>query len=343
MIENIKLNGSKEYFGDTRTGEINAASKNELAKKVLASLNSNINASATAKRQDVQEKVVAAFKDTTSNDFHKIGAALAGQLYEVASREGFARRFLQKVETQQGADIRLDVKFPNSIAMTAVSAQQVQPVYLRDKHYYPALVDIAFNCMIKKEEINRTTGDILNEKLQEGLASVEVQEDRLWKKSTDMLAGVANPENLLTSGLTPDALAIMRNEVNRWNLPTATLLAASDVMNDLIGLNFSTWFDPVTQYELVQTGAMGSLLGMNIITDAYRAPTLKVLDQGDVYVLSSPEYHGAIADRGPVESTEINGAIQGVNARGWYMVESIAMLVHNARSIAKGTRVISDV
>ena len=77
---------------------------------------------------------------------------------------------------------------------------------------------------------------------------------------------------------------------------------------------------------------------MSIITDAFRAPTLKVLDQGDVYIVSAPEYHGGFADRGPVESTELDGAYEGVNARGWYLVETIALLVHNARSIVKGKR-----
>ena len=38
-IENIKFRGSQERFGDTRTGEINASSKRDLAKKILAAMN----------------------------------------------------------------------------------------------------------------------------------------------------------------------------------------------------------------------------------------------------------------------------------------------------------------
>ena len=77
---------------------------------------------------------------------------------------------------------------------------------------------------------------------------------------------------------------------------------------------------------------------MSSSTDAYRTAPLKVLDQGDVYIVSGPEYHGGFADRGPVESSELDGAYEGVNARGWYLVETIAMLVHNARSVVKGKR-----
>ena len=333
MIENIKLKGSQERIADTRSGEFNANSKRELANKILAALNTK-----AEKLEDVRSEVRAAYNDKTSGKFQALGAALAGELYEVANRQGFARKLLKKVETQQGADIRIDVKFPNSVAITAVSASQVQPVFLRDKHYYPVPVDIAHKLMVWKQEIDRTTGDILNEKLQEGQAAIQVQEDRLWKKSADALVGVLNQQYLLTGGLTPATLGIMRGDILRFNLPVNTIVAASDILNDLVASNFSSWFDPVSQYEIVTTGNIGSLLGMNIITDAYREPTLKVLDQGDVYLVSAPEFHGGFADRGPVESTELDGAYMGTNSRGWYMVETIAMLVHNPRSVVKGIR-----
>ena len=336
-IENIKFRGSQERFGDTRTGEINASSKRDLAKKILAAMNV-VEAKSPESLEEIHNEVVAAYKDKTSNKFAALGAALAGELYEVANRQGFARRLLKKVETQQGADIRMDVKFPNSVAVTAVSSSQVQAVFLRDKHYYPVSVDIAHRVYIHKQEIDRTTGDILNEKLQEGQEAIQVAEDRLWKSAVDTIAGAANPINTLVGGLTPDTLAIMRNSIVAHNLPAATIVAASDVLDDLLGTNFSSWFDPVSQYEIVNTGNIGSLLGMSIITDAFRAPTLKVLDQGDVYIVSAPEYHGGFADRGPVESTELDVSYEVFNARGWYLVETIALLVHNARSIVKGKR-----
>jgi len=336
-IENIKFKGSQERMGDTRTGEINASSKRELAQKILAAMNV-VNTKSPESLEEIRNEVVAAYNDKTSNKFAALGAALAGELYEVANRQGFARKLLKKIETQQGADIRMDVKFPNSVAITAVSSSQVQAVFLRDKHYYPVPVDIAHRVYIHKQEIDRTSGDILNEKLQEGQEAIQVKEDRLWKSSVDAIAGMMNTPITLVGGLNPNYLAEMRNQIVAHNLPAATIVAASDVMNDLLGTNFSNWFDPVSQYEIVNTGNLGSLLGMSIITDAYRTAPLKVLDQGDVYVVSAPEYHGGFADRGPVESTELDGAYEGVNARGWYLVETIAMLVHNARSVVKGKR-----
>lgn len=338
-MENIKIKGSQEYIADTRTGQFNANNKRELAQKILSALNLKTSSVAPEKLSDIRNEIKAAYADKTpGGKFKAVGAAIAGELYEVANRQGFARKLLKKVETQQGADIRIDVKFPNSVAITAVSATQVQPVILRDKHYYPVAIDIAHRLMISKQEMDRTSGDILNEKLQEGQAAIQVAEDRLWKKSADQMVGILNPEYILAGGLTPNSLAAMRTAIISHNLPAATVVAASDVLNDLLGTNFSNWYDPVSMYEVVSTGNLGSLLGLELMTDAYREPLLRVLDQGDVYVVSSPEFHGGFADRGPVESTELDGALLGVNARGWYMVETIAMLVQNPRSVVKGKR-----
>lgn len=336
-IKNIKMRNSQEYIADTRSGEFNAGSKKELARKILAAMNVK-RERAPEDTMEIRSEVVAAYNDKASKRFETLGAAFAGELSEVAERTGFARKLLKKVETQQGADIRMDVKFPNSVAVEAVSPSKVLTVFLRDKHYYPAVIDIAHKMMIHKQEIDRTTGDIVSEKLREGQQAIQVKEDRLWKAAADNVVGLLNPQQILAGGLSPATLAVMYNEIVRWNLPASTIVAASDVLVDFFSGAFSNWFDPVSQYEIVTTGSIGSLLGLSIITDAYREDVLKVLNQGEVYIVSAPEYHGGFADRGPVESTEIDGAIEGINGRGWYMVESVALLVHNARSVVKGKR-----
>lgn len=336
-IENIKMRGSHEVIADTRTKEYNAQSKKELALKILASMGVK-KERAPEDLEAIRNEVVAAYNDKTSGKFKALGAAIANQLSDVAARQGFARKLLKKVETVQGADIRVDVKYPNSVATVAISPSQVETRILRDKHIYPVPVDIAENIMIHKQEIDRTTGDILSEKLLEGQQAIQVAEDRLWKAAADSMVGIRNPQQLLTGGLTPTSLGLMYNEIVNNGIPASTFVAASDVISDFFGPAFSNWFDPVSQYEIVSTGMVGSLLGLSIITDAFREQTLKVLNAGEVYVISSPEYHGGFADRGPVESTELDGAYQGTNTRGWFMAETVALVVHNPRSVVKGKR-----
>jgi len=79
---------------------------------------------------------------------------------------------------------------------------------------------------------------------------------------------------------------------------------------------------------------------MSTLTDAYREPQIKVLNQGELYITTSPEYHGAYTDRGPLSTVEINHAALGDNvpARGWSFSELISMIILNNRSVVKGIR-----
>jgi hypothetical protein len=128
----------------------------------------------------------------------------------------------------------------------------------------------------------------------------------------------------------------------RWKflaLPAANLLTASDGLMDVtVGNAFSGYFDPVSKYEIVTTGKIGNILGIEVFTDSYREPNNKVFDAGDVYLTAPPEYHGGMTDRGDMQSNPIEGYVNGIAGRGWYVFELMGMFIHNSRGIVKGTR-----
>jgi hypothetical protein len=108
------------------------------------------------------------------------------------------------------------------------------------------------------------------------------------------------------------------------------------VLNDITtNTTFGSFYDPVSQYEVVQTGYIGRILGISMITDAFRVPQQKVLNQGDIYLLTSPEFLGAYTDRGPVVANEVNASQSGhgVPARGWHLYELMSMTVANSRGV----------
>lgn len=117
------------------------------------------------------------------------------------------------------------------------------------------------------------------------------------------------------------------------------MLLATDFWTDIAtNSNWQNVFDPVTQAEILLTGRVGSLYGLNIRTDGFRPPEQKVLARGELYVVASPEFHGAITTRGGVKPTSLEGAMHGRTTRGWFMEELISFLITNARSVAKGAR-----
>jgi hypothetical protein len=168
-----------------------------------------------------------------------------------------------------------------------------------------------------------------------------VREDRIWKSLADQVAGLANTPITIVGGFTPQNLGLMRSQIMQWQLPTNMLTFASDVLNDITtSTSFGAWYDPVSQYEIVQTGYIGKLLGIQLLTDAFRVPQLKVLNQGQIYLTSQPDYHGAYTDRGPVTANEQNASQSGhgVPARGWHLYEVLSMVLANARSVVSALR-----
>lgn len=221
--------------------------------------------------------------------------------------------------------------------MLAPDVGKLYPQYVAEKYINVPEFYIKGNLRVEERELAQGTGDILEDKFLEAQEQILVVEDRQWKIMVDATVGIDNQLQIIAGGLTPDSLAVMRDQVMRWGLSTVTLLMANDIVVDLNGTTFGSWFDPISQAEIVMTGMLGTLMGLAFITDAYRDPTLRVLNQGDLYILTTPEYHGAYTDRGPVSSTAVDNYADGEPSRGWSMFELVSMCIHNTRSVVKAT------
>lgn len=342
-ITEANLSGSTSKLVGSH-GELNCSDKGEVV-KVLKQLASALESKEIARpMQATAEKKAerrAALIEAMASDsqWSELGAALSSALYTTANREGFMRRLFARQELAQGNVPRIPVKFKNTQAMVAAGAGQVIPTNLRDKYVMPPEFYIEANLWIEERELAQGTGDQLEDKFYEGQEAIQVQEDRYWKKLCDQSIGVCNNLQILGGGLDPDSLALMKEQVVRWALPAANLLFSVDGLNDLNGTVFGGWFDPVTQYEVVLSGTIGRLSGMQITTDAYREPMLKVFNRGEFYITSTPEYHGGYTDRGPLQSKAKDSTGEGMGpARGWYMFELMSMVMHNARSFVKGVK-----
>ena len=134
-------------------------------------------------------------------------------------------------------------------------------------------------------------------------------------------------------------LAKLRTTVSDWNLPATNCLISNDYWSDIIGSNdFASFLDPVTKYDLALHGYLGTLIGLNLITDAFRTPTQKVLNRGEIYVVAAPEHHAAYTDRGGVTSKPTDGTHEASSRQGWFLQEYLSFTLANPRSVAKGVR-----
>lgn len=167
-----------------------------------------------------------------------------------------------------------------------------------------------------------------------------MRREDLISRALMVQAATSHNDLTLFPSFTPSVLTTMRTAVDRWGIPAATMVIAFDLWNDIISHSeFVAWFDQVSKHELVLEGRLGSILGMEILTDGYRYPTLQVMQPGEVFVTGSPVTLGTICQVKELDSRAIDQYNMGRAARGWFLESIQAQVLANSRSVSRGTRV----
>ena len=353
-IENLRLGKSNERLLSESTGEFNASSTPELIQQITKLMTAvasgqvvpaakSAMATSAEYAQEVRERreiLAAAYADTQGGKWAALGASIALQLQEQRNREGFMRRICVGQSLKQGEPARVSMTSWDAVSVVATSAINIGFQVIRHKNFQPDEFEVNANLRVEQLEIEQVAGDLLEDVYTQGLDSMMVQEDRLWKRSADLTVGVVNPLQYISGMLSPAMLARIRNGVTDWNLPATTAILANDFWADIIGsADFASFLDPVNKYDLALNGYLGTLAGLNLVTDAFRQPNQKVLARGELYVVATPENHAAYTDRGGIRATPTSGADMGNTTRGWLLSEMLSFVLANPRSVSKGRRI----
>lgn len=336
-------NGSHEKIVG-KDGHLNAGSKRELMQRQF-DLAKMINARDLF--TDVSEVITPDMGESVNLEeaYHdmeqwmELGSGIAAEITERQQREGFMRNFLDRADVAEGATVRIRVKTPNVSAIVSRNLGMVYPQFVRDRFLAVDEYTIHANPRVEELEIHQGSGDILEDKFYEAQEQIMVAEDRQLLAQFRKAQGIYNAPIYFVGNFTPTIMRGMTQNITDWNLPQAKMVFANDIMSDLlVGNDFTSWYDPISQYEIVQTGRLGSLLGLELITDGFREPTLQVLEQGEVHCTTTAPFLGAYTDRGPVRSEPVTAYADGQPARGWYLSEHISCTVANAKGVASAIR-----
>lgn len=353
-VEELRFGKGRERALSASTGEFNASNQKDLVQAITQLMTSvskgdivpayqsalSSSEQYTKELQERRQVLASAYNDTTGKQWAALGANIALQLNEQRNREGFLRRIAVGQTLRQGEIARVSMPAWDAVAVTATSSSSVGYQMIRNKVFQPEEFEINANLRVEQLDIEQVSGDILEDVYNQGLDAIMVAEDRLWKKAADMTVGVTNPLNYIAGSLTTQILAQIRQGVSDWNLPATNAIISNDFWSDVIGSpDFAQFLDPVTKYDLALHGYLGTLIGMSLLTDAFRQPNQKVLNRGEIYVVSSAENHASYTDRGGVRSTPTSGADTGTTTRGWLMSEMFSFVLANPRSVSKGRRV----
>lgn len=351
-LEDLRLGNSNLRALSSATGEFNAYDKKDLIRSIAGLLSSVQNGSVTqagnsalassaeytTALRERREVLAAAFADPEK--WSALGASLATRIEEARARQGFLRNVALGQTLRTGDVARIAMPAWDSVAVVATSSSHVGYQIIRNKIFEAVEFELIANLRCEQLDIEQVSGDLLDDLYEQGIDAIMVKEDRLWKQAADKAVGLVNKLEYIVGQLTPGNLARVREAVTDWNLPATTALIANDLWADIISnADFHEFLDPVNKYDLVLNGQLGTLVGLNLMTDGFRNPNQKVLNRGELYVVSNPENHAAYTDRGGVRSTPTDGANSGNTTKGWLLNELFSFVLANPRSIAKAQRV----
>jgi hypothetical protein len=242
------------------------------------------------------------------------------------------------VKTGETPTVELRHHINHCITATGPTAMGYQ--LLRGKVYRPDEFEMKSMIRVSAIDLAQINGDLLERAQRDCFDALVVAEDRMLKRAWDETVGLENDLLYITGELTPRYLSVLRNTVGDWQVPVSTCVMASDYWNDIIGsAEWQGALDPVSKYDLVFSGRLSTIQGMEILTDGFRPQEQRVLNKGELYVVADAEYHAVYSNRGGATSTPINAALEGSTDKGWLVSQLYSLTLPNARTVAKAVRV----
>lgn len=347
-ILNAVKPGSRETYYNS-AGQLNATSSYD-ALKVVANLladiqSGKINTDTAALEPISPEKMQAKRKADTaafieasnagvhSPEFTDIGANLAATVQENMARTGFARNNLMKGTIDvNGGTFRARLKNnANVLAVVSTESGALAPRFITDKVLEGYFQTISENIRVLDKDIHLGNDTLVEDAYTRTQQAFGVREDQIYMSHIRYAAASSGQERTTTS-VTKQLLGNMRADLDLANVDSSKMFVGTQIWPQLLSADLQ--FDPATAYELITTGRIGRLLDMQTYTDGKRDPGLRTMKPNELFVVSSPEYHGAYCDRGPITAVPRDNFDDGQIARGWFMYEYFGTLLANTKSVS---------
>lgn len=325
-------------------GQVNAGDQRELMRAIgLLATAASTGMVETAPEEQFavnhQEAIAAAMADPTGQGWIALGEIIGNQVVETMGRAGFARRLLQFQPLAKGDIARVRVRQRDTVAVVSTSDPNVTATQVRQPVVYPSFFQIIANILIEDSEINMDYGDLLDDRYNDGLEQMMVAEDKALKNIMDAAASIYNPLFLFPT-LTPSIWQAMKIAVEEYgNTPVTNAVISYDLWTDITtDPEFVSWYSELEKHEVAIDGTLGKIAGVEIITDGFRLPKLKVLDPGQIYMTAGPQALGVVSQLGDLNVQSINKYSEGQPKRGWYMAQMEAMALPNAHALVRGQK-----
>lgn len=328
-----------------REGNYNASDVKELISR-LATMTEmmakgELRREAAAPSAEAVRLIQAAAQDPNlwGGPFQRLGEVFADAISETLGRQAVTDKILAHVDTPEKGTPRVFINQHDVQAVHLTSAGAVRESIPRPKFLYPEEFWLIARVLIDESDLFYAGQQYLEQKYNDALTAIMVREDNTTRFLLDTAAPLQNA--LITFGaFTPTVFGTLRHQVWRHGLQPATCLLAVDLQQDILAdADWHAVYSPVEQHILFEEGKFGSAFGVELFTDGYRYDTLRVLEQGEVYMLAAPSTLGAKLPIVKMNSHPIDmHAVDGSPRRGWWIGQSECIEIANARGVCKGTK-----
>lgn len=342
-LSDAKFPGRQERMVG-RDGFLNASSQKEALQSTIQLLSAMAQGEVASDEEVLNAEqrnkiLVNAYNDNTGVGMAEIASDIIAEITTRQERVGFMRNFLARGSVAQNSIARVHVKHRNVTAVVVKGPVQIYEQIIRDDYFFIDEFAVVARPRITQKDINQGSASILDDKFYEAIEATQVTEDRVFMKATRKAAGLENPKYAFTGDFTPTILRATQQLVGENNLPVSSVLMSDDLVKELINPSFMQ----VIQYtphqaELIATGRLGSIFGVELVTDSVRQSRFRVLEKGEIIAFAPPENLGVYIDRGPVESRPAEVFEKDTMTKGWDMWEHIGLFLANSRAVGYAKR-----
>jgi hypothetical protein len=324
-------------------GELNASSQRDLMRLLgtlaLASSTGEVVQEEALITPDHAAAIASAVADKTGQEWLTLGEIVGTQVVETMGRAGFTRRILQFNPVAKGDIAKVRVRVRDVVAVTSTTDPNTPAAQVRQNVVFPQWFDIICNILIEDAEINQDSGDLLDDRYNDGLEQMMVVEDRAFINAANKAASIYNPLFVFPT-LTPSTWQAMKIQLESYaNTPVANAVMSYDLWNDVTtDPEFVSWFSEIEKHEISFEGNLGKIAGVEIITDGFRHQKLQVLQPGQLYFFAAPQVTGVVSQLGELFVRSIDRYSQNEPKRGWYFFQQEALALPNAHAIVRGQR-----
>ena len=255
-----------------------------------------------------------------------LAQAMANPIRTSLDYQGIGRKLLMVDPLPQGALPVYDKDVDAKAFVISKRGKAPDQIIEGDRIQVPTFEVISYP-QVRFSQVKERRFNVIDRAQVRAKSDIMAVEDETILGLIDTASTAVNSEVKVTTGLTREALKNAFAQVERHDL-----IVTKIVMNAQAFADIRAWdrndVDPVTQYEVLQTGLFGHIWTADILIS-------KKVPLNTVYVLADPEFVGVMPIR---QDIQVIPADKPEELRvGWVVYEEIGMSVVNGMSVAKIT------